>query len=234
MNYELGIMSGAPLWLELSGLPALVRARSKSAAGWAVFRKIVEFDCAQHPSTPGVVEVSVAQLAARSGVEPAEVGKVIPALRKLRLLKCFLPESDDEEALFEVICPLPVEMDRTDLVAAVLRESGQSPAFLRYLDDAVSDNDAVDPALQEVADLYLNVIGTKINVFVVDELRLMVRKYPLAAIRKTFNRARLNEVRSMRWIAGQLSRTGRKKVAKEEDSVKSESEEGVVDDRFVF
>lgn len=228
------LYSGAPLWLELSGLPLLVREKTKHAAGWAVLRKIVELDCTQHPSAPGTVEVTVVELAARCGVLPEEVRRVLSPLRKMKVLKCFVPDDDEDTALFEIFCPLPVPCSRGTIEDLVMRKTSSSvPLTLRYWDEPTNEcSDTVDPLLQEVVDLYLNTCGTRINMFVVDELRLMRQKYPIEAVRKTFNRARQNEIHSLAWIAGQLSRTGKKKPEKNSLSDDKESNDG--NDEFVF
>ena len=220
--------------MELSGLPLLVREKTKNAAGWAVFRKIVELDCEQHPSAPGTVEVTVAELAARAGVLPEEARKVFLPLRKMKVLKCFVPDDDEDTALFEIYCPLPVPLSRREMEDLITRKTSRSgPPVLRYWDELTNDrNDMVDPLLQEVVDLYLNTCGTRINMFVVDELRLMRQKYPMEAVRKAFNRARQNEIHSLAWIAGQLSRTGKKKPEKNSLSDNKESSDG--NDEFVF
>lgn len=205
-----------PLWLELSGLPAIAAQSSKGAAAWAIFKKVVELDIAMH-SAPGTVEISPADLAARAGVPPGQVRKALLALRKLKLIACFIPEDDDENALLRVRTPLEPAMPR-DAIATAMRKHGLDPGAgpWRYLDEAgpAAPGDATlkpDPALQEIVDLYFNAIGLRMNAFVLDELHLLRHRYPLDDIRKCFNRARQNEIRSLHWVVRELARGTRKR-----------------------
>ena len=216
--------TGIPLGIELSGLPQLVLEKTKSAAGWAVLRKVIEMDCAQHPSRPAYIEISVKELAERAAVTPEQLRKVITPLRKLHAIKCFLPDNDEDTALFEISIPLQVPIERDEIIQNVEKASGKIPAKLRYIDnlepnpqeDADMDK-TTEKDLQEIVDTYLNTIGTKINVFIVDELRLMQNRYPMPAIRKAFDRARKNEVRSLAWIASCLAQTRRNKTKTKTD-----------------
>lgn len=208
-------MTAAPLWLEYSGLPALLREKVRGGGAWTLFRKIVELDCERH-SLPGTVEVTLDELAARTGLEPAALRKAALGLRKLKLVSCFLPESDEEEALFRVRVPLdapigPVELARLhpDLFAS---PAGQ---HFRYATAASGDDDpdaapADDPALREIVDLYFDVVGLRMNAFVLDELRLLRSRYDLESIRRTFRRARQNGIHALNWIVRELVRQKRK------------------------
>src|SRR5690242_806929 len=90
-------------WLEWSGLPlALNKIRS---GGWAVFKKLVELDCRAH-QCPGTVEVSLGELGERCGFEPEVVEKIVEALRKKKVLRCYVPDNDEELALIEIRVPV--------------------------------------------------------------------------------------------------------------------------------
>ncbi len=200
------------MWLELCGLPLSITQTAKNPAAWMIFRKIVELDCEAHPSSPGEVETSVAELADRAGVTPDTLHKMIKPLRKMKLLKCFLPDNDDDTAIFKIACPLPVETSRDDIMAILQQAKGTAPLKLRYLDDTdgkETGDEATDKTLREVVDMYLNVVGTRINVFVVDELRLLAGRYPIGAIRKAFAAAKANDIRSLGWIGSHLSHSKR-------------------------
>ena len=58
--------------------------------------------------------------------------------------------------------------------------------------------------VQQVIDLYFNHISMKINSFIVDELRLLARRFPLEAIRRVFGRAAKNDAPELRWAVREL------------------------------
>jgi hypothetical protein len=203
----------APLWLEYSGLPELVGDKVRGGAGWLVFRKIVELDCAAN-AHPAPVEVSVEELCRRTGTPAVVIHKALAALRKLKLIACFIPEDDEEPGLFRVSVPLRTPVSRADLRAAHPTLFADPQHYFRYLDEATGDlspDDAPDPALQEVVDLYFNTVGLKMNAFILDELRLIRHRFPLEQVKKVFRRAQQNEIRSLSWVVRELVRARKKK-----------------------
>ncbi|MCX7018920.1 MAG: hypothetical protein WCK47_08115 [bacterium] len=206
---SLELTTWSPLWLELSGLPQMLGAKPGGAAMWAVFKKIVELDCAAN-SEPGTVEVALEELAWRSALAPAAARRALLSLRRLKLVACFVPDNDEEAALARVRTPLAAPLRRDELVARWPRVFTAAPAHLRYLDEAPSGgaaaDDGRDTVLQEIVDLYFNAVGLKMNVFVLDELRLVRQRFPIEAVRRVFHRARQNEIRSLQWIVRELVR----------------------------
>src|SRR5262245_49914409 len=73
-------------WLEWSGLPAALN--TARANGWLVFKKLVELDC-RAGRRPGIVEISIAELAGRCGLTAETTAKVVETLRKKKYLRCF-------------------------------------------------------------------------------------------------------------------------------------------------
>ena len=61
------------------------------------------------------MENSIAELAERSGVAAGAARKALLSLRKLKLVACFLPETDEEVALLKIRVPLPVPMSRDEM-----------------------------------------------------------------------------------------------------------------------
>jgi len=202
----------SPLWLEFSGLPQLLNQKIRGGVGWPLFKKIVELDCAVNHS-PGVVEVSLAELAMRCGVTSDAVRRGLLTMRKLKVVASFLPDHDEECALLRVCVPLPAPRT-TDEVRAEHPDLFADPKhYFRY---AVSTEPAEeltdeeeDKILQEIVDLYLNTVGLKMNAFVLDELRLLRTRFPIELIRRTFRRARQNDIHSLSWIVREMIRKKR-------------------------
>jgi hypothetical protein len=218
MKYEEKAWS--PLWLEYSGLPALLTEKVRGGAGWTVFKKIVELDCAANPE-PDAVEITLAALAARCGITPAAVRKVIQSLRKLKLIACFLPEHEEEAALLKIRVPLATPLKRSAICEASPRLFLDTPQHFRYLDDSIAGADRTEPddaALQETVDLYFNTVGVKMNAFILDELRLVRNRFPMDQIRRTFRWAQQNEIHSLHWVVRELIRHRKKN---EEDNQSS-------------
>ncbi|MCX7717782.1 MAG: hypothetical protein N2111_05170 [Candidatus Sumerlaeaceae bacterium] len=202
-----------PLWLDLCGLPRLVADKTKGAVAWAVFRTVVEIDCSLH-TLPGTVEITLTDLEDRAGLARGSARKAISALRKHRLLACFLPDDDEEPALIKVQIPLPVPVERSEVIRRLTEAGFPPPASLRYLDpptiEAEDSDDSHDRLLQEIVDLYFNTVGLKMNAFVLDELRLIRHRFPIEPIRRAFRRAQQNEIRSLQWVVRELVRVTRK------------------------
>lgn len=216
---ESELRSWSPLWLEESGLPELVAEKSRGAAAWAIFKKVVELDCALH-TEPGTVEITPADLADRAGVPRKVCRKTLIALRKLKLIEVFVPDDDAEEALARVKVPLRPPLGREAIEKRLAERHGATSPYLRYLDSErpKEDEREHDPVLSEVIDLYFNAIGLRMNVFVLDELRLIRKRFPIGDIRRVFGRARQNEIRSLPWIVRELVRANRRREEKPEDS----------------
>ena len=66
-----------------------------------------------------------------------------------------------------------------------------------------------DP-LQRVIDLYFNTVGFKMNNFILDELRLVSRRFPRPEVEKVFARAGKNDIRSLGWVVRELYRASRR------------------------
>ena len=210
-----------PLWLEFSGLPVMLAAKVRGGAGWPVLKKIVELDLAGN-LIPDTVEITLEELGWRSGVAPGAVRKAILSLRKLKLVTCFLPETDEEEALIRIRVPLETPEGMTEILAKWPALFPNDPRSFRYsapwaeveAREQAEPNPRVDPVLQEVVDLYFNTVGLKMNAFILDELKLIRERYPLDALRRQFRRAQQNEIHSLSWVVKELVRS-RQKHAKE-------------------
>lgn len=225
----------SPLWLEFSGLPALLAEKTRGPVGWLMFKKIIELDCERN-SAPGTVEISLEELELRSGAAASKLRKAAPALRKLKLLAFFLPDNDEEAALFRVVTPLETPVSPEQIRAAEPHLFEEAELYFRYFDDcAAADQDELpvdDNDLKKVVDLYFDVVGLKMNVFILDELRMLPQKFTMDEIRAGFSRARKNEIRSLRWVIQDLVRRRKKTedapksaeiplfTGKEEDSIK--------------
>jgi hypothetical protein len=211
----------SPLWLEYSGLPQLLAEKIRGGSGWPVFKKVVELDCATN-AEPGTVEVTLTEIADRTGVPAPTVRKTLLALRKLKLIAVFIPDHDEEAALIKLRTPLQTPISVQQIKDTQARLFADTPQHFRYVDEyQPSDDDAApaDPLLQEIVDLYFNAVGLKMNAFVLDELRLVRQRFPAEMVRRTFRRAQQNEIRSLHWVVQELVK--QKKKTDEENSSES-------------
>lgn len=208
-----------PMWLEYSGLPSMLTKEVRTGA-WSVFKKLVEIDCMNNSVEPDTFEVSVEELSELVGLKPATVRNILIKLRRKKLIVCYLPEEDGEKGLFKINVPLstPISARKVKRKYAHLFPPGKD--FFRYADKHITESDGDDPELQELIDIYLNTIGLKINVFVVDELRLIKERFDFGVIKEIFAQARERGIKSLRWIVRRLmleekKRDERKKERKE-------------------
>jgi len=198
-------------------LPQLLAQKIKGGAGWPLLKKIAELDCATN-SEPGTVEITLIELADRCGIEPEGARKALLKMRKLKLIAIFLPDNDEEVALLKLRTPLETPLTIEELKAQHPRLFADTPQHFRYVDEMQpsAEDEAADPVLQEVIDLYFNAVGLKMNAFVLDELRMVRQRFPTEMVRRTFRRAQHNEIRSLHWVVQELVR--QKSKSDQEDS----------------
>lgn len=201
----------APLWLEFSGLPELLNSKIRGGTGWLLFKKIVELDCSLNPQ-PGIVEISLVELSQRTGLSVESVRRGAAALRKLEVIASFLPDNDEEEALLRIKVPLSTPRPPAELKQLYPHLFGSEGHYFRYVDPqeaGINEFEEDDPLLKEIVDLYFNVIGVKMNAFILDELRLIRQRFPMEMVRRTFRRAATNEIHSLAWVVRELIRQKR-------------------------
>jgi len=191
----------SPAWLELSGLPEWLNARVRQGA-WSVFKKLVESDCEVNYH-PAPFEMTVSDLARRTGQKVAAVERILAGLRKKRLISCFIPEHPDENLLCQIATPLPLPESRDAVLARLPRVMQRDE--LRYLDRVVPSEDS-EAMLREIVDNYLNTVSQKMNAIILDELRLLAVRFPRDRIRRMFARARHAGMDSLTWVTHQLVR----------------------------
>jgi DNA replication protein DnaD len=190
-----------PLWLEYSGLPNYVSSKVRKDA-WCVFKKIVELDCAVNIE-PGVVEISIDDLSLRTGIQPEMLVKCLEKLKKKKLVACFVPDNTEEKALFRVVFPMETPLSPEEIKEKWPDIFPPGKDFFRYLDqNQIGAED--DEILHEVVDAYFNTLGLKMNLFILDELRLMRQRFELSDIKKAFKSANKNNAKSLRWVIRQL------------------------------
>ena len=191
----------SPAWLDLSGLPEWLNGRVRQGA-WTVFKKLVELDCEVNYH-PGPFEITVSDLARRTGVKVEVVDRILKALHKKRVVSCFIPEHPDEELLCQISTPLPLPESR-DKVLERLPRAMQRDA-LRYLDRARVSEES-EERLREVVDGYLNNVSQKMNAMILDELQLLAARFRHDQLRRVFARARHVGIDSLAWVTRQLVR----------------------------
>jgi hypothetical protein len=187
--------SSSCAWIKLSGLPQLLAANHRNgAAAWLVLLEIIDLDCAAN-STPGAVEVSIYTLSERTGLDGKAIRKAIQTLWREKLLTRFLPDNDEEPALFKIAVPLPVP---------TMPPAGEPHRYLDTPDAAPAESPLA--ILQEVTDLYFNAIGLEHNQFYADKLKKIADTYDIRDIRRAFKRALINEIRSLSFVTRELAR----------------------------
>jgi len=210
-----------PLWLELSGLPQLLAEKVKG--GWPLFKKIVELDCGTNPF-PGIVEIPLTELGQRCGLSPEAIRRAVSGLRKLELITSYLPDNDEEEALFRVRVPLKTPRTPAELRSLYPGLFGAEGHYFRYAEaetPAAEADESEDAILKEIVDLYFNTVGMKMNAFILDELRLIRQRFPIDMVRRTFRRASQNDIHSLQWVVRELIRQKRKLDEKAGESVEN-------------
>lgn len=196
-------------WLELSGLPAVLNTGRQHA--WLVFRTLVEIDCRRNQE-PDTVEISLAELAERCGLEWEKVNKIAEFLAGKKRLGCFLPDNPEEPALFRIRSP--IETPRTPQEVAALAPDPwlRDPSTYRYL-SAPARDDQFERKSAKVVDLYLNLLSQNVNSFIVDQIEILARRFALEDIEKMMRRAERHEVRQLGWVIKELVREKKKKRA---------------------
>lgn len=209
-------VASSPLWLEYSGLPALLLQTTKSVAGWLLYKKIVELDCGKN-SFPGMVEVSLEEISERTGIVPGTSRKLLEILRKKKLITLFLPDNDEEEVLIRLICPQPTPIsaetlceERPDLFPGPVEKMRYARETMALTEEGSCNDDSSSAVLQEIVDMYFDTVGMKMNVFILDELRIIAEKFPIDSVRAMFRRARQNEIHSLHWIVSELIKQRKK------------------------
>lgn len=203
-------------WLELSGLPTELNAIR--AGAWAVFKKIVELDCRMNRN-PNAVEISLGELADRTGLEWEKLAKILEALGKKKILASFIPDNPDEPGLFQVRVPVKTPKNATEVAALTNDPYLRDPSHYRYLEVKKEDPAEVEK-VQKIIDLYLNTLSQKMNSFIVDEIEVIARRFPIDAIERTIHRAAKHDIRSIGWVAKELIRDQGKKAKKKSEGEK--------------
>jgi hypothetical protein len=206
-----------PAWLEFSGLPKLLNAKVRIGA-WSVFAKLVELDCERN-RRPGLVELTVSELAERVGLKPEVVMRILKGLSKCKVAQSFIPEHPDEEMLFCVAAPLKAPHSRAGIEQRLNQAGVPGPWSFRYLDKESTEG-ASESALQEVVDAYFNAIGLKMNTFILDELRLLSSRFTLKRVKRAFALAHQRGIRQLGWVARELYRWERRDRQKEKQPTK--------------
>lgn len=199
-----------PLWIELSGLPAALNEKQKGGAAWWLFRKIIELDIERNRARPGLVEITPAELCERAAIDPTKLDKCVKVLRKMGLLRAFLPDDEGEAALFQILTPLPTPKSCNEVRAAYPDYflDGEWPPRYSFAVAEVTPESATDREnkTKRVVDLYLNTLSMKLNSLVVDQLQLIADRYEMELIEKVFARAKKREARSLGWILSEIRR----------------------------
>jgi hypothetical protein len=187
-------MSSFPHWLELSGLPRLLQEQTRGSAGWLILRTLIDLDCSTN-SKPGTIELTVLQLADRAGLDGPATRRALKQLQKGKWAQMFLPEHDEETALYKIASPLRTPASHADILA-----QHPTASTHRYCDCLENGDDVPLPAVQATVDLYFNTCGLKMNAFIVDRLHIITAAVPQEQLKRIFYRAQKAGVRSLSTI----------------------------------
>ena len=215
-----------PLWLELAGLPAAMNKAARSPAAWAVFCKLVALDCQRAPAAGIPIVIPIRNLADSCGIAPAAARRILGTLRRKKWIAAFLPDNDEEEALFQIKAPLPAPLTPEQVKQAHPSLFTDPTIPLRYETSGQAEEGepaAEDPALHEIIDLYFNTISMKMNSFILDELRLVRQRFELPLIRRIFQRAKNHGIDSMGWVLRELHRESAKKLKEAAEKAQGEA-----------
>ncbi len=193
-------------WLAFSGLPAqLNKARGN---GWIVFRTIAELETRAH-RRPEPLEIAPAELAERCGLPLDTIPKILEALRKAKVLRCFIPESLEETALVEIRLPLPTPRSPDQVALLHPDPALRDPAFYRYA-RAEAEPPLDEKKLQELVDYYFNHLSQKMNSIILEQIEIASRRFPAESVRLAIDRAERHEIRNMTWVLKELIRDRKK------------------------
>src|SRR5690606_29490958 len=128
---------------------------------------------------------------------------------KSGVMRSFLPDNEEEDALFEIITPLATPTPWEEVRKNHPELFSLPDHQFRYATATATEappptKDGHDPKLKEVVDLYLDNVSMKMNAFILDELRLIAARFDLPMVRKVFARARTKEVQSLAWILREI------------------------------
>ena len=157
---------------------------------------------------PGLVEISIAALGERLGIEGKKVIAGIKGARKGGVLRAFIPDEEEELALLQVICPLKTPTS-ADAVRAkhseLFIDSPWPPRYAVAVEEESAKKDG-DPEskIKKVVDLYFNTFSMKMNSIIMDELQLIASRYEMKLVEKVFLRARQKEARSLGWVLSEI------------------------------
>lgn len=194
------------LWVQWSGLPEVLNG--VRANGWLVFKTLMEMDCRRH-RTPEAVECSLGELAEVTGLEWERVAKILEALQKKKYLACFIPDNPDEEGLFQIRVPLKTPKGPEQVALEAREPTLRDASGFRYVSEP-EDVGAREEKTQKIIDLYLNKLSQRVNSFIVDQIEVLVQRFPLEAIERTMERAARHEIRSLGWVVKELVRDAKK------------------------
>jgi hypothetical protein len=196
-------------WLEWSGLPAALNAARPPA--WPVFKKIVEMDCRRNRN-PEAVECSLGELAERCGMEWEKTARAVEALRRKKVLKCFIPDNPDEPGLYRVAVPIRTPKSPEEVARGANDPLLRDPTTFRYVEKP-PDPPEQTKKVQRIIDHYLNVLSQKMNSFIVDEIEVLAERFTLEAIERTIDRGAKHEIQSIGWVARELIRDAKRPPA---------------------
>jgi hypothetical protein len=138
--------------------------------------------------------------------------QTLEGLRRKKCIALFLPEHADETALIEVKVPLPTPRSPEEIREEFPFNRLAAGVRLRYAGKGEAEGNEGPSAgrgdgLERVIDLYFNIVGFKMNNFILDELRLLCQRFSRDEVEKAFARAKKNDIRSLSWIAKDLYRS---------------------------
>lgn len=189
-------------WIQWSGLP--VELNRVRAHGWIVFKTLMELDCLANRQ-PDAVECSLEDLGVMCGLDWEKAAKVVEALRKKKYLAAFVPDNPDEPGLYKIRAPIKTPLTPEQVALATTDPHLRDPTRYRYATEPKKQGENVEK-IQRVVDLYLNKLSHRVNSFIVDEIEVLVERFPMDKIEQTIDRAARHEIRSIGWVVKELIR----------------------------
>lgn len=186
-----------PRWLEHSGLPGAVNEAAGPAA-WAVFRKLVEWDCERN-LTPHWFICSHPGLARAAGVDESEARAIVERLREGGWIET--GPLDEITVSCRIQTPLPVPVREADIRLALENEGYGGRFVMRYMDDLTALG-----RTEQVVYLYQMVFGARFNPRIAEDLEEIANTCDIALIHEAFDEARQKKGKSMGWIRSRIEK----------------------------
>lgn len=189
-----------PRWLEISGLPEKISS-ALDAAGWVVFRRLVEEDLIQN-LFPDWVDLEKKRLAPLCALSEARFEEICLQLGECGYLRLRQYGQVNPVYQFRIPEPLPIPIPIEELVSRL--EKAGLPTNLdvwRYWESGEGSS-----KYEKILRLYEGTCGLKISGRIVEDLVELAELYSYEQLKEGFEAASREGVTTLAWIRKYLKR----------------------------